>query len=67
MEKIKFSLFRLSGYRSIFIEEQEENKLLFEFIGDFPEGEKEDKILSYEQTLKEIYQMLKNGFEIMAD
>lgn len=67
MKKIKFSLFQIRGNRSIFITEQEENKLLFEYYGDFSAGEKEDKILSYEQTLKEIYQMLKNGFEIMAD
>lgn len=67
MEKIKFTLHKPRKTQVVFIEEQEENKLLFEFIGDFPEGEKEDKILSYEQTLKEIYQMLKNGFEIMAD
>lgn len=67
MEKIKFTLHQPRGNKVVFIEEQSENKLLFEFIGDFPTGEKEDKILSYEQTLKEIYQMLKNGFEIMAD
>ena len=67
MEKIKFTLHKPRKTQVVFIEEQSENKLLFEFIGDFPEGEKEDKILSYEQTLKEIYQMLKNGFEIMAD
>lgn len=67
MEKIKFTLHKPRKTQVVFIEEQEENKLLFEFIGDFPAGEKEDKILSYEQTLKEIYQMLKNGFEIMAD
>lgn len=67
MEKIKFTLQLPKKHKVVFIEEQSENKLLFEFIGDFPEGEKEDKILSYEQTLKEIYQMLKNSFEIMAD
>lgn len=67
MKKIKFTLQLPRKHKVVFIEEQEENKLLFEFIGDFPAGEKEDKILSYEQTLKEIYQMLKNGFEIMAD
>lgn len=67
MEKIKFTLQLPRKHKVVFIEEQLENKLLFEFVGDFPIGEKEDKILSYEQTLKEIYQMLKNGFEIMAD
>lgn len=67
MEKIKFTLQLPRKHKVVFIEEQSENKLLFEYIGDFPVGEKEDKILSYEQTLKEIYQMLKNGFEIMAD
>lgn len=67
MKKIKFTLQLPRKHKVVFIEEQSENKLLFEFIGDFPIGEKEDKILSYEQTLKEIYQMLKNDFEIMAD
>lgn len=67
MKKIKFTLQLPRKHKVVFIEEQSENKLLFEFIGDFPIGEKEDKILNYEQTLKEIYQMLKNGFEIMAD
>ena len=67
MKKIKFTLQLPRKHKVVFIEEQSENKLLFEFIGDFPIGEKEDKILSYEQTLKEIYQMLKNGFEIMTD
>ena len=33
----------------------------------FIEEQSENKILSYEQTLKAIYQMLKDGFEIMAD
>lgn len=67
MGKIKFTLHKPRKHKVIFIEEQEENKLLFEFIGDFPVGEKEDKILNYEQTLKEIHQLLNNGFEIMAD
>ena len=67
MEKIKFTLHKPRKHKVIFIEEQEEDKLLFEFIGDFPVGEKEDKILNYEQTLKEIHQLLNNGFEIMAD
>lgn len=67
MEKIKFTLHKTRGNKVIFIEEQEENKLLFEYIGDFPKEEKQDKILSYEQTLKEIHKLLKYGFEIMAD
>lgn len=66
MKKIKFTLQLPRKHKVIFIEEQSENKLLFEFIGDFPEEEKQDKIMSYKETLKEIYQLLDNGFEIMA-
>lgn len=67
MEKIKFTLHKPRGNKVIFIEEQEENKILFEHFGDFPKEEKQDKTLSYEQTLKEIHKLLKYGFEIMAD
>ena len=67
MKKIKFTLQLPRKHKVVFIEEQEENKLLFEYYGDFPEEEKQGKILSYEQALKEIHQLLKNGFEIMAD
>lgn len=67
MEKIKFSLQLPRKHKVIFIEEQSENKILFEHFGDFPVEEKQDKILSYEQTLKEIHKLLKYGFEIMAD
>lgn len=67
MKKIKFTLQLPRKHKVIFIEERSENKLLFEFIGDFPEEEKQDKIMSYKETLKEIYQLLDNGFEIMAD
>lgn len=67
MEKIKFSLQLPRKHKVIFIEEQEENKLLFEYIGDFPKEEKQDKIMTYEETLKEIYKLLNNSFEIMAD
>lgn len=66
MEKIKFTLHKPRGNKVIFIEEQEENKLLFEYIGDFPKEEKQDKIMTYEETLKEIYKLLNNDFEIMA-
>lgn len=66
MEEIKFTLHKPRGNKVIFIVEQEEKKLLFEYIGDFPEEEKQDKIMTYEETLKEIYQLLSNGFEIMA-
>lgn len=67
MKKIKFTLQLPRKHKVVFIEERSENKLLFEFIGDFPEEEKQDKIMSYKETLKEIYQLLDNGFEIMAD
>ncbi|MEE1475747.1 hypothetical protein [Fusobacterium sp.] len=66
MEKIKFTLYKPRGNKVIFIEEQEENKLLFEYIGDFPKEEKQDKIMTYKETLKEIYKLLNNSFEIMA-
>lgn len=67
MKKIKFTLQHPVRHKVIFIEELEENKLLFEFIGNFKEEEKQDKIMTYEETLKEIYQLLDSGFEIMAD
>ncbi|MFR4478008.1 MAG: hypothetical protein ACLUBL_02050 [Fusobacterium sp.] len=66
MEEIKFTLHKPRGNKVIFIVEQEENKLLFEYIGDFPKEEKQDKIMTYEETLKEIYKLLNNSFEIMA-
>lgn len=66
MEKIKFTLHQPRGNKVIFIEEQSENKILFEFIGNFPVEEKHDKIMTYKQTIQEIYQLLSNGFEIMA-
>lgn len=66
MKKIKFTLQKPRKHKVIFIEEQSENKLLFEYIGDFPKEEKQDKIMTYEETLKEIYQLLDSGFEIMA-
>ncbi len=65
MEKIKFTLHQPRKHKVIFIEEQSENKLLFEYFGDF--SDKQEKIKNYEQTLKEIHQLLNNGFEIMAD
>lgn len=67
MKKIKFTLQLPRKHKVIFIEELEENKLLFEFIGNFKEEEKQDKTMTYEETLKEIYQLLDSGFEIMAD
>lgn len=67
MEKIKFTLQHPVRHKVISIEELEENKLLFEFIGNFKEEEKQDKTMTYEETLKEIYQLLDSGFEIMAD
>ena len=67
MKKIKFTLQLPRKYKVVFIEELEENKLLFEFIGNFKEEEKQDKTMTYEETLKEIYQLLDSGFEIMAD
>lgn len=66
MKKIQFTLHQPRKNKVIFITEKEENKLLFEFIGNFKDKEKQDKIMSYKETLKEIYQLLDNGFEIMA-
>lgn len=67
MKKIQFTLHQPRGNKVIFITENEDKKLLFEFIGNFKEEEKQDKIMTYEETLREIYQLLDNGFEIMAN
>lgn len=45
MKKIKFTLQLPRKHKVIFIEELEENKLLFEFIGNFKEEEKQDKTM----------------------